>query len=287
MKQKRLKRNCPECDKELFYTDKSGYNVANKKDGTCKECGHKKTSAKLKKSNLSILLEETPITYYWIGFLLADGNFKDQNLIKCALASVDKDHLEMLQKYLNIKSLRTEKGGSCTVIKAMDHEIVPQICKKFDISTRKTYNPPNLSFIKNNDLKLALIAGFIDGDGCVTGKGKAYSLTIKCHSSWLKNLDDFAKTINENSSAKINGAGYASFSISNADSLKALKRKVIELKLPVLKRKWDKIDLDFIKNKEAQDRSFESFSRIFQKMKDKFQSIPFYKEKFDKLVYGK
>ncbi len=287
MKQKRLKRNCPECDKELLYTDKSGYNVANKKNGSCKECGQKKTSAKNKKSKLSILLEETPITYYWIGFLLADGNFGKQSTIKCALSSVDKDHLKKLQSYLSIESLNSERDGTITVIKAMDHDIVPLICKKFNISNTKTYNPPNLSFIKNHDLKTALIAGFIDGDGSINGKGKAFGLAIQCHSSWLNNIDDFAKFINPTSNAKINKAGYAYVSISNSSALENLKKKAEELKLPILERKWSKIHYDFIPHKEAQDRSFESFSRIFQKMKDKFQSIPFYKEKFDKLVYGK
>lgn len=88
-----------------------------------------------------------------------------------------------------------------------------------------------------------------NGDGCIANKNKAFSLTVKCHGSWLKNLNFFAKEINMETNAKINNKGYAYFTISNIGALQELKRNAIRLNLPILERKWSKIDLEYIKNK--------------------------------------
>lgn len=236
------------------------------------------------KSDVSVLLMEECLSYYWIGFLLADGHFGEKNILKVTLSSVDKEHLIELQKFLNIANMQTERNGKYLTLKTMDTKLVSQIKKKFDISNQKTYNPPtNLDFIKNKDLLLSLIIGFIDGDGCIANKKKAFSLTVKCHGSWLNILEKFAKEINPETNAKINAAGYAYFTICNVPLLQNLKKEVLRLKLPVLKRKWDKIDLDYVKNKEAHERNFKTFEKLF----NKFKNFPFFEEKFNKLVYGK
>jgi len=56
--------------------------------------------ATLRKANLSVLLEETPITYYWIGFLMADGGFTERR-IQLGVAEKDLDHLEKFRKFVN------------------------------------------------------------------------------------------------------------------------------------------------------------------------------------------
>jgi hypothetical protein len=281
MKKSELIRKCPNCSKEHLYANKSNYNNAVKKNYVCKSCGLKK-SLKNKKSNLAILMEETPLTYYWMGFLLADGNFNKHNRLKVTLSSVDKNHLKNLQEFLKIESLKEERNGKYLTLTAMDCTVVPQICKKFNISHNKTYYPPDLSFIKNKDLKLSLIAGFIDGDGSIASKGKSFSLTVKCHSSWLNNLDNFAKEINgETSNGKINKQGYAFFTICNIESLKTLKRKVVELSLPVLNRKWDKINLEYISNNVVVNKHrFDKLKKLILYLKD----IPDYNKQIKQLV---
>src|ERR1035437_351458 len=277
-----LERKCPRCNKKLTYTDKSGYQSAVKKKDVYRKCGVF-LSKKIGKSDLSILLEETPLTYYWIGFLLADGNFGKTNTVKCTLSSIDKDHLIKLKNFLKIKSVNFEKNEKYCTIKAMDGINAPLICKKFKIHNRKTYNPPKLSFIKDKDLKTALIAGFIDGDGCIQYKGKRFTLSVKCHSSWLNILSDFAKFINPTTNAKINNSGYAIFQVLNVPSLKKLKQDVIRLQLPVLKRKWDKINLNYVMHEEAHERNFKTFIKLF----NKFKNFDHFKERFNKIVYGK
>ena len=235
-----------------------------------------------KKSKLNVLLEDTPLTYYWIGFLLADGNFGEENLIKVGLASLDKEHLIKLQKFLNIDNITMRKDGKAYYIKAMDTKIISILCKKFDIKQNKTYFPPNINSldIKNKDLMISLIAGFIDGDGSIRPKHKGFSLTIKCHGSWIDVLDFFCKKIKPDSSAKINSYGYAHFSISNDIILKELKRNVERLNLPVLKRKWDLIDLDYIKRKNLVEMNFKKFKFLYKKL----MAIPEFKLTVKKFI---
>jgi len=45
---------------------------------------------------------------------------------------------------------------------------------------------------------------------------------------------------------KINTQGYATLLIGNTETNKFLKQKTLELKIPILDRKWDKIDLKFV-----------------------------------------
>lgn len=274
-----MKRKCPQCDLELKYTTKSNYNAAVKAKSLCKTCTIPKFE---NKGDLSVLLEENCLSYYWIGFLLADGHFSTENLIKCTLSSVDKNHIFELQKFLKIKNVQLEKNGKYIGIKTMDTQLVPKIKKKFNISNTKTFNPPNLDFIKNKDLFLSLVAGFIDGDGCIAVKNNSFSLTVKCHSSWLENLDKFAKFINATTNAKINNAGYAYFTICNIQSLQSLKKDVLRLKLPILERKWNKIKLDYVKNEEAHERNFKTFEKLF----NKFKNFPHFEQRFNKLIYG-
>jgi hypothetical protein len=204
------------------------------------------------KNNVSILLEDTPETYYWIGFLLADGYFSE-NRIKLKLAEKDKEHVLKFAKFIKFSGNRTDKQE----VSAMDNFIVPKIREKFDIKNRKTYEPCKIDWIKDENLFLSLTIGFIDGDGSVrqqTGR-KDCLLTIKCHSSWKDNLQLFSDKICsylkiKSNQTRIDKCGYALVNFSNSIILKFLKRKALELELPILERKWNKINLDHISRSE-------------------------------------
>lgn len=248
---KEYKRICKECNKELIYKSFSACWLANKNGSICKSCASKIKSIKL--SDLSILLKECNESYYWIGFLLADGNFTKGRL-KLTLAIKDEDHLRSFAKYINYKGSFNKKESHISV-SAMDIDIVNKICKKFDIKQNKTYNPTNM-LLKNNELYYSLIAGFIDGDGCIKrqNKRKDFSLTIKLHSSWKSFLNQINNIISIKNTTKINNCGYASFSLSNTTELKKLKNNIIKCNIPIMKRKWDIIDLNFVSRYEVSDK---------------------------------
>jgi hypothetical protein len=194
------------------------------------------------------LLLETPIAYYWIGFLLADGHFVD-HIIQLGLAEKDSSHVEKFKKYIDYNGNSRSNGIG------ISDSVIPQIIKKFNISNRKTYDPPDLLWIKDKDLLFSLIVGFIDGDGCI-GKRKDNNkprLMIGVYESWINNMIFFHNflfeisgytttvipIINHNKKAAI-------LDIGDNRVLAFMKKKVIDLKLPVMKRKWDKIDENYI-----------------------------------------
>lgn len=206
-----------------------------------------------KKSDLSILLERTPKTYYWIGFLMADGHFTEKRIV-LKLAKKDKKHLlkfgNFIKCKIKLKKTRKNKKLIAYGISAMDYKIVPLIRKRFSIVNNKTYNPCNISSIRNNDLFLSLFIGFFDGDGsvCQPSERIYYSLRIKCHSSWFDNLQLFSnricKLVNISpNKSRINKQGYVEIAWSKSSLLIYLKNKIKELNLPVLQRKWGKINL--------------------------------------------
>ena len=197
-----------------------------------------------KKNDLRFFLKEKPEVYYWIGFLLADGYFS-KNRIKLTVAIKDKKHIQKLAKACssNINSdLKT------ATVSMQDSVLVEKIKNKFNISNRKTYDPCDLSSLKNDEKLFALIIGFIDGDGCIKfqHKRKDCLLTIKCHSSWKENLDFFFNYISkkfhiETPDAYLNKNGYAVINIGNNSLLRAMKKEALKNNLPVLERKWNKI----------------------------------------------
>jgi uncharacterized protein YqeY len=243
--------------------------------------------------------------------------FKEKNAVSKNLLSVIKGEIQTVEKNKSVENLsdedvmkiltKTAKSLKETIsltndekskleyekvsvekvkyltLNIMDTNIISKIKEKFDIDNKKTYNPPSLSVFENmkEENLYSLIVGFIDGDGSIRPKGNSFSLQVKCHSSWLSILDIFAKKINETTNAKLNSAGYAYFTITNHKSLKKLKRFVLDNNLPVLKRKWDIIDFNFIPNKEAHDRNFKTFEKLFIK----FKNMDYYEEKLNKIIY--
>lgn len=241
------KRICSICGKELTYKSYSAWHLANKNNSVCRSCAGKKNQKDKHCANLKRLLEDTPEAFYWMGFLLADGSFYN-NRLKLALCHKDKDHLLRFAKFIEYSGALSSTDKSISIA-CKDIEIVKAIRLKFDIKDRKTYNPPEtiLNFF-SSDLKYALLAGFIDGDGCIKHQTNrdSFLLQIKNHSSWEHILKEFNSLISDRDLTKTNSSGYAILVVSNTEELKRLKEKVLNLNLPIMSRKWDIIDLHFV-----------------------------------------
>lgn len=238
------KRKCNVCGREMFYKHKSSYDRAIKNNWLCKHCA---TIGRYKHNNVTVLLNEELETYYWIGFLLADGHISENNRIQICLSIKDYDFLLKLKEYLNIDNIHTTKT-SCS-ISAMDIVVIPKIKEKFDIKNNKTYNPPNIKIYKNivKDKLLSLIIGFIDGDGCIKKQYKRndWVITIKNHSSWIDFLKLISITISNKDYSRINNSGYSLLTLSDTSKTKELKKFAIRNNLPIMKRKWDIIDINY------------------------------------------
>lgn len=252
------KRICPECGKEIIYKYKSTYESANKINSLCRYCGTYKISNNKRYGDLSILLENTYESFYWIGFILADGNIKN-NRLKFGLSDKDLNQVKKFADYIKYKQdiivlhreLNNKQFGFCG-LSVQDSKIVKEIKDKFDIHDNKTYNPPKTILKWNKKLLLAMFAGYIDGDGSIIKKTnrKDAKLRIQVHSSWLDILKEFNSLISDKNYCFINNRGYAVLQIEEFPIIRNLKIELLKLHIPLLNRKWNNIDINYINKLE-------------------------------------
>ena len=242
------KRICEKCGQEMIYSSASSFYNARKKNSTCRSCSAKEIADQKRNGDLSKLLEESYEAYYWIGFILADGSIED-NRLKITLAIKDKEHLEKFAKFINYDGEVVVTSKNQVYIGCKNVEIIPLLCKKFNILSNKTYNPPETISKFDLDLQYCLLAGFIDGDGCIQNQSngrKDFSLRIKNHSSWEHILKEFNQLIdNSDKFVRVKNSGYVELIISNTEILKSFKRKIETYNLPLMSRKWEIINYDY------------------------------------------
>lgn len=204
-------------------------------------------------SKIAILNDNSHNSLYWIGFILADGHINNNKRLVITTSIKDKDHIFKFGDYVKCNNITiNEKIKYPQIsIKMQDSINIPKICEKYNINSNKTKNPPNIRNYKlDDDQFLSLFIGFIDGDGsiCYISYRKTCSIRIKIDSSWLDNLKYFEDRLyiinyqpRKNTLSKIRNHGYAELTITNQKMINFLKQQSIDLKLPILNRKWDKI----------------------------------------------
>lgn len=214
-----------------------------------------KVNKRTKISDVSFLLDEDLSNYYWMGYILADGTFnhKTSSLsIKCA--EKDSSHLKIFadKAAAKIHKYHTKSGYKPVdffTVSCGDENIIPKIIEKFQIKRNKTYNPPKFNeYNFSEDKILSMIIGFIDGDGCIlVNKEKSiYRIQIQSHISWLDNLNYIKKKLYSLCDKPFkeisNKNKYPVLGIGGINILKKLKIFAIQNNLPILERKWNKID---------------------------------------------
>lgn len=211
------------------------------------------------------LLENSTESFYWLGFIFADGWFDfKKNTIGVMLSENDREHLNKLCNFLDSSVYEEETNGEYGRFKMVktlkrDSEVFSLITERYGIIPQKTYNPPTclISELDNlpNDLFLSFVVGFFDGDGSVVSVPTQNSLTMRFqnHVRWKFLLDYFetrtyaifkykkfvplVKTTTTHNGNKTATLTFARFALINDFST-----KIKALNLPVLTRKWDKVN---------------------------------------------
>lgn len=110
----------------------------------------------------------SPQKAYWLGFLYADGNISNQNILQFRLQTRDGYIIENFAKDLESgHSIYKEREGATTGICIRNNKIVEDL-NKLGMGHRKTYDldfPKIGEFIPKKYFDNFLI-GFFDGDGC-------------------------------------------------------------------------------------------------------------------------
>lgn len=228
----------------------------------------KKEKNEYVEGNLKKLLDENLETYYWIGFILADGCFV-KNRFTITLSIKDADHLKKLASFLECENIikykyktsLSKKESEFIKFSIQDNFYSPKIKEKFDIKHAKTYNPPE-KLVEDFDKFLSLFIGYIDGDGSIRKRKnmETSQISIKVHSSWMdflkkcqSKIDNYLNIKSKNV-IKLNKQGYVLFNITNSKVYKFLKTFALEKKLPILYRKWNNINEKFITKTEISEK---------------------------------
>lgn len=191
------------------------------------------------KTNITKLLDKSIESYYWLGFLMADGHFSKRGVISLHLNKLDKKHIE---KYAFFINGNIREHNNKVIVDVQQPDICKSICQMFEVDNRKSYNCPILPEV-NDDQFISFLAGLIDGDGSMDCRNGA--IRIKCHISWANFYQQISNKIAKLSNTDIvdvNREKFCIFNICNLSVLSFLKSKAIKLNLPILARKWDKID---------------------------------------------
>jgi hypothetical protein len=197
---------------------------------------------------------------YWVGFILADGHISDNRLV-VAVAEIDKLHLAKLSSFLNCtlhrykttyQRLLTNEPCIQYRLAVKDIDNIGAFVDRWEIHQRKTYNPPSLCIFSGMTPieQLAVLIGFIDGDGCIIQlkNRSSLNLIIKNHVSWFPFLNHFKELIITyfNIPSKmmvriVNAGKQSELRISKNRLISRLLAFGEEMDLPMLRRKWNKI----------------------------------------------
>lgn len=240
-----LFRDCPNCGKTCEFNSKNALNLAVKTNSYCRYCANRIKYPSKKNGSCKNLNNGHYESYYWLGFLCADGHFSEARRVCISLSIKDIEHLKKLAVFLGNTKVTT-KGLYCS-LSIMDTDELSILCEKYRITSNKTFNPIDFNSIEGVRNKLCFIAGFIDGDGCIRNQSgrKDFTLGIKVQKNWLPVLEQFNQILDSNKTPIRIYDNYAVLAICENTQLQKLKRIMLQLNIPLLNRKWDVIDLAF------------------------------------------
>lgn len=193
--------------------------------------------------DLSILLNESLQSFYWLGLLASDGYISKDGHLMFSQGEKDKDIGYALAEYLNsnVYIFEVESGYNLTKrvvyrVNVKDYDVGRTIRTMWGLTDtdQKTYSSISSDFIKTKEQAMAFLIGFFDGDGHIT---KKYDGRIEVHSNWLQFLNTLCRLVELNYEGKINARGYARIIIKGS-YIKTLKQFILDNNLVHNKRKW-------------------------------------------------
>lgn len=217
-----------------------------------------KLKREIANANASNLINGSYEAFYWLGFIMADGHFNSNKQLQINLAKKDLNHLKKFASFVEYTNELTKPSINIDYTNINDW-----LVSTFKISNIKTYNACDLTKLEHNEL-FCFCIGFIDGDGCISING---NLTIKCHKSWLENLNIIISSLTNGdyNESIINAEGLAFIQLSKIEHLKRIKQKALDLSLPILERKWMRVKNSKLSKKERGIKNMNECRELFNK----------------------
>ena len=144
------------------------------------------TNQKRRKSVNDNYFDNIGVNQAWLmGFLAADGYIgKQVNTIEISLSSKDKEILKKIKKEVEIERPiidKTSNNGFDICKLEWTSKRHKDILATFGIVNNKTYLPLHLPSFFSDELKLAFILGFFDGDGSISKYNNYLRFRIVSH----------------------------------------------------------------------------------------------------------
>lgn len=206
------------------------------------------------KTNCFNLLNGSNEAFYWTGFILADGcvsldssKKKDKSLglhrLSIVLNKIDFEHLQKYQTFLQSGQVYTYNNR----VSIITYDGTKEFMDYYKINFRKTYNPCDFEYFKqfSKEQLLSLLAGIIDGDGSITYKHnkKSVFIRIAAHGCWENFYRSFMEYLKiPYTIVRCSKVNAISVNIQNKKLIYLLYNNLKALKLPLLSRKWERID---------------------------------------------
>jgi hypothetical protein len=199
--------------------------------------------------SLDILLNDSILSWYWLGFIMSDGTISNSGNLRVRIAEKDKIHLIKLGEYLQVDIGDVNPSGYGKIINSKacglsskDRIYGPKILELFKTTSNKTKYGISFDPINTTNL-IPFLCGLIDGDGTfVLQRKKLSSIRIQCHISWKDfyiSVSNMLKSIfNIESYIYLDSAGYCQLIINKHYNLIHFNKIVSTFRLPLLERKW-------------------------------------------------
>lgn len=212
------------------------------------------------KSDISWILQNSNISHYWLGFILADGNFSNLGNIRLYLAGKDKNKICEFSNLCssNIHESTTKDGRSRIGTTIYDPQVCSELFSRFQLKKGypKTYFPPNLTYFNSKESFVSFLVGFIDGNGSIgvydvlkrNKPTKLASLVLCNHENWYPQYDWINQQISKYFNIKYLIARSQvrkekiRLTYRNKKFLRDLNTYIKTLGIPYMARKWNKLD---------------------------------------------
>ena len=182
---------------------------------------------------------------YWVGFILADGSFSKFRF-ELGLQESDLEQLERFKKYISYnKTIKYRQSTKSYRISFSNRASIPKFMQFFGIHYRKTYDPCDFSIFSNysEEQLLAVFIGIVDGDGCISKTNEQLYLSITAHKNWEYFYQKLINKINIDFHINhIKNTDTICIKTGKLKNLKKLNQFILNNKLQVLDRKWNKIN---------------------------------------------
>jgi hypothetical protein len=194
---------------------------------------------------------------YWAGFIAADGCISRKNRVALALGEYDKEAIDNLKEKLcfsgpihKVKCLnkRTNHIVYRYDIVVSSNNIVNKLQEHWNITPRKTLTlQPPRDYIKD-ELALAYIIGYFDGDGSwlIKPKFDVRFTGTKFLLEWIKSyIDKYSPIKEKNKPINVRPGNGNCFDLSIRGLRgRVFHQKLLEIQIPFrLTRKWDQTEL--------------------------------------------